>query len=69
MSKTNTPVLITTTNQGGSYKYAAFCPKNEPTPVIYGGGTTTSSVSKTIGYSDNLLVLGSKEKTFGGSGF
>lgn len=68
-AKTNTPVLITTTNQGGSYKYAAFCPKNEPTPVIYGGGTTTSSVSKTIGYSDNLLVLGSKEKTFGGSGF
>ena len=68
-AKTNTPVLITTTNQGGSYKYAAFCPKNEPTPVIYGGGTTTSSVSKTIGYSDNLLVLGNKEKTFGGSGF
>lgn len=68
-AKTNTPVLITTTNQGGSYKYTAFCPKNEPTPVIYGGGTTTSSVSKTIGYSDNLLVLGSKEKTLGGSGF
>ena len=68
-AKTNTPVLITTTNQGGSYKYAAFCPKNEPTPVIYGSGTTTSSVSKTIGYSDNLLVLGNKEKTFGGSGF
>lgn len=68
-AKTNTPVLITTTNQGGSYKYTAFCPKNENTPIIYGGGTTTSSVSKTIGYSDNLLVLGDKEKTLGQSGF
>lgn len=68
-TKTNTPVLITTTNQGGSYKYTAFCPKNENTPIIYGGGTTTSSVSKTISYSDNLLVLGDKEKTLGQSGF
>lgn len=68
-TKTNTPLVMTTTNQGGTYKYTSFCPKNENTNIIYGGGTTTSSVSKTISYSDNLLVLGDKSNTFGRSGF
>lgn len=68
-TKTNTPILITTTNQGGLHKYITFCPKNENTSIIYGGGTNAPSVSKTISYRDNLLVLGNKEKTLGKSGF
>lgn len=67
--KTNVPLVIKTTNQGGQYGYSTFCPKNELVPIVYGGGTTTASVSKTISYSDNLLQIGNDQETFGASGF